>query len=155
MLPENELSFRLERAGDLLTPIALKLPDASDLRLNEKRQKRNINTLLVREESLTEEQKRKLYIQNLLDESFTYYGKDLRDYIVNALSEGHRIRTTHLPVKDAKELIMFAHAIESGSAGRQDSGYQFIVEATGNRVQHEYFTEMDEFIISVKKEAGT
>ena len=151
VLPENEQQSRLEKAGQLLSPVSLRLPDASDLKLNEKRLKRRVNTELAQEESLTEEQQKQLYIQNLLDESFTYHGRELRDYIVKTLVKGHRIRTTHLPVKDAKELIMFAHAIEVGTAGKHESDYQFQVEATGNRVQHEYFSEMDEFIISLTK----
>lgn len=149
-LPQSEQDARLEKAGEMMAPAMLKIPDASDLKLNEKRLKRDVNTALTQDTVLTQEQQKQLFIQNTLDESFTYHGAELREYIMDALVSGHRIKTGNLPVKDAKELIMFANAIEVGSATRE-SGYRFKIEPTSQRVEHEYFYEMDEFIISVEE----
>lgn len=149
-LPQSEQDVRLEKAGEMMAPVMLKIPDASDLKLNERRLKRDVNSELAQEIALTQEQQKQLFIQNTLDESFTYHASELRDYIMDALVKGHRIRTGHLPITDAKELIMFANAIEVGSATRE-SGFRFKIEPTDQRVEHEYFHEMDEFIISLEE----
>jgi hypothetical protein len=150
-LSEHEREARLEKAGKMMGSVSLRVPDASDLKLHEKRLQREVNTQLEQVEALTVEQRKELFLRNLLDESFTYNSVELHKYIKEAMMQGHRIHTSHLPVKDTKELIMFVHAIEVGSAVKIDSEFYFIVRSTGNRVEHEYFSEMDEFIIELKE----
>ena len=72
---------------------------------------------------------------------------ELRDYLVDALAGGHAVRTGSLPVRDARDLLRAAHAIEAGTA--VNGAYRFRVEPTGQRVCTDYYEAMDEFVIEL------
>ena len=65
------------------------------------------------------------------------------------MAGGHEVRTTLLPIRDARELLYAAHVLEVGSAASKGTGYRFEVRATGHRTRNEFFNGMDEFVIRV------
>jgi predicted CopG family antitoxin len=96
------------------------------------------------------EARRRLFVEQALERAFTVNNRQLRDYLVESLAGGHEVRTSSLPVRDARELLYAAHAIEAGAASwNSDAGYRFEVIETGNRLRTEYYDAMDEFIIRV------
>ena len=88
-----------------------------------------------------------MFLQTAVDLAFTFNSKTQRDYVVKALSEGHRIHSQNLPIRDAKELLMSAHIIEVGALSSSD--FIFKVTPTHQRVKTDYFDVTDEFTIEL------
>ena len=94
--------------------------------------------------------RRRLFIEQALERAFAVNNRQLYDYLVDALAGGHEVRTSTLPVRDARELLYAAHAIEVGASGwGMNASYRFEVQETGRRVSNEYYDGMDEFTIRV------
>ena len=93
--------------------------------------------------------RRELFIQQSLQKAFVVNNQQVAQFIVAALKNGHRIHSQQLPVQNARDLLMAAHVIEVGAAGRQSSEFRFRVEATGQRVKTDYYQMTDDFIIEL------
>lgn len=97
--------------------------------------------------------RRRLFIEQALERAFTVNNREVHAYLVEALANGHEVRTSALPIRDARELLYAAHAIEAGAAGwGANTGFRFEILDTGRRVATEYFDAMDEFVIRVREE---
>jgi hypothetical protein len=96
--------------------------------------------------------RRRIFVQAAVDLAFTFNSQKQREYVVEALSEGHRIHIQNLPVRDAKELLMSTHAIEVG--GIVSSEFVLKVTPTDNRVRTQYFDVTDEFTIELITRSG-
>ncbi len=92
--------------------------------------------------------RRRLFIEQALERAFAVNNRELYGYLVDSLTGGHEVRTSTLPVRDARELLYAAHAIEVGASGwGANAGYRFEVVETGQRLRTQYYDAMDEFII--------
>ena len=60
-----------------------------------------------------------------------------RSRFTATLAGGHEIRTTSLPIRDARELLYAAHALEVGAAGWEGMGLRFEVLETERRATTE------------------
>ena len=123
--------------------------DPDHLRLYNSERKRVVNRAV---ETLTDDPqaRRRLFIEQALERAFAVNNRELRDYLVDSLAGGHEVRTTALPVRDARELLYAAHAIEAGAASSSmATGYRFEIVETGQRLSTEYYDGTDEFIIRV------
>ncbi len=140
---------RLAAAGRVMAALNVAVADPDSLRLNAARSRRAVNTAVEEHGEIDKTARRELLIQQALELAFAVNNKEMRDYIVAALNKGHRIRSQHLPVENAKGLLMNAHAIEVGSAGQSSSEFAFRVEPTGLRLPTGYFVLTDEFIIEL------
>jgi hypothetical protein len=97
--------------------------------------------------------RRRLFIEQALERAFAVNNRELYGYLVDSLTGGHEVRTSTLPVRDARELLYAAHAIEVGASGwGANAGYRFEVVETGQRLRTQYYHAMDEFIIRVIEE---
>ena len=141
---------KLEAAGNVLAQINVGFFDPQQVRLFQRHKKRVVDSRAEESGSMDESARKDLYIRQSVERAFALSNQDMADYLLKSLGSGHRIYSHQLPVNTARELLMRAHAIEVGSAGRQSSEYQFIVEDTGKRVVDDYF-EADEFTIRVEK----
>lgn len=148
-LPESEQDQRLMAAGECLAGLQLGFVDPAGLRLQQRREQRLVNSQVEEHAEMDKDSRRNLFLQQALDQAFSVNNQALRDYVGQAFNKGHRIHSTQLPVRDAKELLMLAHAIEVGSAGLHSSEFCFRVEPTGQRVSNDYFSAMDEFCIEL------
>ena len=92
-----------------------------------------------------------MFVQTAVDLAFTFNSQAQRDYLIQALSDGHRIHSQNLPVRNARELLMSAHVIELGS--RASSEYAFQITPTNNRIRTDYFDASDEFTIELIERA--
>ena len=93
--------------------------------------------------------RRRLFVERALERAFGINNRQVYDYLVLALAGGHEIRTTSLPIRDARELLYAAHAVEVGTSNAVAAGFRFEVQETGNRTKNEYFDASDEFVIRV------
>jgi len=129
--------------------------DPDHLRLHHLERKRVVNTVVDMEVTDDPEARRRLFVEQALERAFAINNRQLYDYVVDALAGGHELRTTTLPINDARQLLYSAHAIELGSAGSAAHGYRFEVRETGQRTRNDYFDAMDEFVIRVVTDAPT
>lgn len=146
-LPQDEQHALLEAAGRVLASLNVALPDPDSLRLRAARGPRAVNTAVEEHAHSDRETRRELFVQKAVDLAFTFNRRAQRDYVVAALSGGHRIHSHNLPVHDARELLMSAHAIELGAVA--DSEFVLRVTPTGHRVRTDYFDTSDEFVLEL------
>jgi len=137
----------LESTGEALATLSIGLADTDSIRLYAPRKPRVVNTAIEQNQEYDLDTRRQMFIQSVVDLAFTFNSKKQRDYVVNALSEGHRIHSQNLPIRDARELLMSAHAIEVGSI--TSSEFVFKVTPTSQRVKTDYFDATDEFTIEL------
>ncbi len=147
-LPTDEQDARLDKAGAVLAELQLGFVDPAALRMQNRRAARVVNSQAEHHGEIDKDARRALFVQQALDQAFSVNNQALRDHVFKALHQGHRVHSGALPVRDAKELLMVAHAIEVGSAG-SSSEYRFRITATGQRVSNDYFSEMDDFTIEL------
>jgi hypothetical protein len=149
---DEEQTGALEAAGDALATLSIELADTDSIRLYAPRKPRIVNTAIEDNQELDPEARRQMYIQSVVDLAFTFNSGKQRDYVVNALSEGHRIHSQNLPIRDARELLMSAHVIEVGSMA--SSEFVLKVTPTHQRVKTDYFDATDEFTIELVTRPG-
>jgi hypothetical protein len=148
-LTPAEQDQRFQRAAEHMAVLEVGFVDPDHLRLYNLERKRVVKTALDHEVADDPEARRRLFVEQALERAFAVNNKQLYDYVVDALAGGHELRTTSLPIGDARQLLYSAHAIELGSANAANYGYRFEVRETGRRTSNEYFNGMDEFVIRV------
>ncbi|WP_198263058.1 Wadjet anti-phage system protein JetA family protein [sulfur-oxidizing endosymbiont of Gigantopelta aegis] len=149
-LDDKAVQQRLTQAAEQISPLSLRLLDPHQVVLNERRQKRIVQTELAEDEPLDESAQRDLVIQQLLDQAFSIRNKDLKDYMLQAMQQHQQINTSDLPVKNADDLLAMAHAIELGAVNQMSSEFSFHVEPLGKTNKNSYFKQFDEFSIALK-----
>ncbi len=147
-LDEAEFERRLATAGEAMAGLNVAFADPDSVRLHTSGRRRIVNNTAEEGEEADHTARRALFIERALEQAFALNNRELRDYIARALGEGHRVRTSALPVNDARELLFAAHAVEAGAAGATSSEFRFRVEEGGGRVRNDYF-ECDEFVIEL------
>jgi len=151
-MPEAEQDKHLAAAAEHLTVLDMGFVDPDHLRLHNLEYRRRVETRAEVETADDPKARRRLFVEQALERAFATNNRQLYDYLVSALAGGHEIRTTTLPIRDARELLFAAHALEVGAAGWGDLGLKFEVRETGHRVNNEYFAAMDEFVVRVVEE---
>lgn len=146
-LEEEEYDALLANLGEHLATLSVGFADPDGLRLHTRRARRSVNTAVEAAQHDSPEERRKLFVQQAMDRAFTLNNRELRDYLVEALAGGHAVRSGSLPVRDARDLMRAAHAIEVGTAS--DGHYRFRVEPTGQRIRTDFYQAMDEFVIEL------
>jgi hypothetical protein len=152
-LDETEFGARLAKAGELMAVLNVGFVDPDSLRLHTGSRRRVVNTRVEEQTGEDDPQARRaLFVQRVVEQAFSVNNRALRDYLAGALLDGGKISTAQLPVGNAHELLMAAHAIEAG-ANDGAGGYRFRVEKVkedegGVRVRNDYF-ESDEFLIEL------
>jgi Xaa-Pro aminopeptidase len=148
-LSEAEQDLHLAAVADHLAVLEVGFVDPDHLLLHNTERKRSVQT---RAEVVAQDDpaaRRRLFVEQALERAFAMNNRQLYDYVVATLAGGHEIRTTTLPIRDARELLYAAHALEVGAAGWEDMGFRFEVRGTGRRVNTEFFSAMDEFVVRI------
>ncbi len=146
---DEQVNQKLQQAGEKLAQLQVAFFDPQQIKLYQRQKKRIVDTRAEDSDSMDDNARKDLYIRQTVERAFALSNKDMAEYLVKSLGKGHRIYSHQLPVSSARELLMRAHAIEVGSAGRQSSEFQFVVEPTGKRITDDYF-EADEFSITLE-----
>ncbi len=154
-LPADEMQERLQQAAITMSPMNIRLIDTQQLGLNDRRVKRITQTALADEEPLDESARRNLMTQQLLDQAFTIRHEDIKNYLLDKFAaqpeQDKALSTADLPIKNAHDLLSVAHIIELGAVNQLDSDFQFCVEPSGKQNKNDYYTQFDEFYISLKR----
>lgn len=149
-LDEEAYEALLDTIGEQLSTLQIGFADPNGLRLHTRRVHRTVNTAVETEQLDNPQERRRLFVQQALERAFSLNNRELRDYLVEALAGGHAVRTGNLPVRDARDLMRAAHAIEVGTSS--SGNYRFRVEPTGQRVRTDFYDAMDEFVIELLEE---
>ncbi len=146
-LPETEQDRHLAAAAERLTVLDVGFVDPDSLRLYNAERRRSVDTRAEIEVHDDIPARRRLFVEQALERAFAVNNRQLYDYLVGALAGGHEIRTTSLPIRDARELLYCAHVLDVGAAGWGNLGLRFEVSDTGRRVKNDFFDAMDEFVV--------
>jgi hypothetical protein len=102
--------------------------DPADVKLRQVVQKQALHTEVADSAEASVDDMRELYISQMLDQAFAVDNKDIRDYVVDALSNGNRVDLSDLPVtEDARSLLNAMRAIEVAAVNDLSSDYQFTI----------------------------
>lgn len=145
----DEQGAALDAAAEHMAVIEIGFIDPDSLRLYNTERKRVVERRLETEQRDDPQARRRLFVEQALERAFAVNNRQLYDYLVGALAGGHEVRTSGLPIRDARELLYCAHAIEAGAAGWGGAGYRFEVTETGRRISNDYYAGSDEFVIRV------
>lgn len=140
---------RLEQAASHLSTFRVGLVDPNSLRLQNRQPQREVNSEVEMHFEMDSDSRREMFLQQTLGQAFVINNQGLREHIQQALREGGKIHSQDLPINNAKELLMVAHAIEAASASEHSSEYRIHIEPTGARAANDYFDSMDEFVIEL------
>ncbi len=152
-LPEDEQQPVLDAASDAMATLRLGLVDPAMLRLHSGRQRHVVNNSVEAHVPMNKTSRRELFIHQALQKAFMVNNQEMGRFIFSALKNGHRIHSNQLPIHDARDLLMAAHAIEAGAAGLHSSEFRFRIQPTGQRVQSEYYQLADDFVIELVEQS--
>lgn len=150
-VPQETRDQALAAASEQMATLNIGFVDPDNLRILTGRKPRVVNTSMEAHVDNDQDSRKQMFVQTAVDLAFTFNSQAQRDYLIQALSEGHRIHSQNLPVHNARELLMSAHVIELGS--RASSEYAFQITPTNNRVRTDYFDASDEFTIELIERA--
>ena len=148
-MPEQEKNEKLAAMGEAMAGLSLGFVDPASLKLHSTNRKRVVNTGVESHEQVNKDSRKAIFIQQVLEKAFQVNSYDQMQYVVSALQKGHRIRSHHLPINNARELLMAAHAIEIAAAGNSSSEFAFQVRYNQQITSTEYYDQTDEFIIEL------
>ena len=149
-LSEEEYNARMDKAGDAMSTIKLQLVDPQQIKLQERKQKQQVDSIVKELKQVDTDAQRELMIQQLLDQAFVFNNDHVKNYVANALKSGQSISTKDLAVKDARDLLAVAYIIEVGAVNSNSSEFSFRVTPTGETVKNsDYYHTYDEFKIEL------
>jgi hypothetical protein len=146
-LDENDYQTRLNMASEQLATLNIGFADPESLHLHGPRSNRQVNSRVEADLPSDPQALRRLFVEQALERAFALNNQELRDYLIETLAGGRILRSTILPVRDARDLLRAAHVIEAGTATQ--GGYRFRISETGKRVSTDYYKAMDEFTIEL------
>lgn len=154
-LTPQQQQERLEQAGQVMSTLQVQLIDPEQVKLTQRKEQAPLQTRVEEhEEDISEEGRRALLVQTLLEQAFVMHNEGLRDYVVSAMAGGRIISTRDLPVHNARDLLAMAHAVETASHHHFDSDYRFKVTYSGADASNEYFDSFDVFHIELQQDTS-
>lgn len=142
---------RLQKAGIELAGVNVGMVDPGQIKLQQRRRTTIMDSTVKDMQALDPAAQKELMIQALLDQAFMINNDALKTYIYQALADGRQVSTRDLPVKDARDLLAMAYAIELGAVNNFSSDYEFIVKFSGKApYENRYFESADEFLIALR-----
>lgn len=145
----DQQNLRLEAVSEAMSGLSLGFVEPSTLKINSVTKKRVVNTQLETQAKIDQASRKTVFIQQVLEKAFQVNAQDQIHYVVEALQKGHRIYSQNLPVTNARDLLMAAHAIEIASSANVSSEFAFKVSYDKRTSATEYFKQSDEFIIEL------
>lgn len=148
-MSESEKQTKLQAMAEVMAGLSMGFVDPATLKLNSATSKRLVNTTVETLQQVNHDARKAIFIQQVLEKAFQVNSQEQIQYIVDALKNGHRIHSQNLPVNNARQLLMAAHAIEIASAGNSSSEFAFRVRYNQQTASSKYFHQSDEFIIEL------
>ena len=148
-LSKTEQDKQLSRVADLMAVPKLGFVDPAMVRLAPPRKRTVIDTVVDEGlESVDQNSRRELYVQQALDQAFFVNNNQVRGFIVEQFRYRDEVYSHEIPVQNAKDLLALAHVVSVGSTDNLSSEYRFDVSWLRTD-QHEYFEQKDVFKIQL------
>lgn len=152
-LPAEQHQQRLEEAGRLMATLQVQLLDPDQVKPVQRREQAVLQTRVEEHDGdISEDTRRALLVQTLLDQAFVVHNEGLRDYLVKAMAGGRIISNHDLPIRNARDLLAMAHVVETASHHHLDSDYRFKLTWHGSDGRNDYFEQFDVFHIELQQE---
>jgi len=151
-LSDEDYRQRLDGGADKMATLQIGLIDPAQIKLQERKQKMQVDTSINEPQAVDQQAQQELFIQQLLDQAFTVNNTHVREYVMQSLCDGRKISTRELPINDAPSLLAMAHVIEVGAINQLSSQWSFCIKFLDRQVKdNEYYKEYDEFEIELIK----
>jgi hypothetical protein len=153
-LPQDKQAEQLDRVAELMAVPQLKFIDPQSVRLAAPRRRHVIDTVVDEGlESVDQDSRRELYVQQALDQAFFVNNNQVRTFMVDQFKQRNEVLSSEIPVNSATDLLSIAHIVSVGSMDGLSSDYHFELEWL-EQSEHEYFEQKDVFKIELKKNAS-
>ena len=149
-LGKEDQNKQLDRVAELMAVPQLGLVDPATVRLAPPRKRTVIDTVVDEGlESVGQDSRRELYVQQALDQAFFVNNNQVRSFIVDQFKVRDEVYSNEIPVADAKDLLALAHVVSIGAVENLSSDYHFEVDWLKTD-SHEFFEQIDVFKIALK-----
>ncbi|CAH0990648.1 hypothetical protein SIN8267_00742 [Sinobacterium norvegicum] len=133
--------------SDKFAPLDCAMVDPADVKLRQVAQRQALHTEVSDSVEASVDDMRELYITQMLDQAFAVDNKDIRRYVVDALSSGNRVDLSELPVtEDARSLLNAMRAIEVAGVNDLSSDFQFSIGYQDDDDQAQDFNALQGYI---------
>jgi gas vesicle protein len=150
-LSAEKQSEQLTRVADLMAVPQIKFIDPQSVRLAPPRRRAIIDTDVDEGlESVDQDSRKELYVQQSLDQAFFVNNNQVRTFIVNQFKQTDKILSSEIPIENASDLLSIAHIVSVGSKDGLSSDYHFELEWI-EQSSHEFFEQKDVFSIRLVK----
>lgn len=159
LTPEQQ-QHKLTQAGARLAVPKIELLDPASVKLAVPKE-RVITHLGVDEggQAVSQEARRELYIQQMLDQAFLINQVELKGYLLRHLRLGAVLSSRDLPIQHANELLAVANVISLGSQETLSSEFSLHIQPDERDEQQSaalpYFIKKDHFLFSLVARAET
>ena len=150
-LAKDEQNKQLDRVAELMAVPQLGFVDPATVRLAPPRKRTVIDTVVDEGlESVDQDSRRELYVQQALDQAFFVNNNQVRGFIIDQFKTRDEVYSNEIPITDAKDLLALAHVVSVGATENLSSDYHFEVDWLKTE-DHEYFEQKDVFKIQLKR----
>lgn len=164
-LSDEEQCNRLLLAGELMALPQVGMVDPIQVRLAAPRDRFVANTPVQKETTLLQqEERKKLFVQQALDQAFTVNQRLIREYLEARLVVGQPVSSRQFPVETAVDFLAVAHAIGLGAANAADNDeFRIIIRPEAEQVGHPSsysdgqmaFVRKDHFVFELVQRSAT
>ncbi|MFY0640996.1 Wadjet anti-phage system protein JetA family protein [Bermanella sp. WJH001] len=152
-LSQDEQNAQLEHVSSMMAVPQLRFIDPNQVRLQAPRRRTVIDDGVDEGlESVDQDSRRELYVQQALDQAFFVNNNQVRRYMVEQFISRDEISSSEIPVNSAADLLAIAHVVSVGAVDNLSSEYHFELNWVDQK-SDEYFEQKDVFSIRlIKKE---
>ena len=150
-LTAQEQAKQLDQVAQMMAVPQLRFIDPQQVRLQAPRKRLVIDTVVDEGlESVDQDSRRELYVQQALDQAFFVNNNQVRRYMVEQFISRDEINSSEIPVNSAADLLAIAHVVSVGAVDNLSSEYQFELKWI-ERKGDDYFEQKDVFSICLRK----
>lgn len=152
-LSAEDQSKQLEHVASMMAVPHLGFIDPSQVRLQAPRRRTVIDDGVDEGlESVDQDSRRELYVQQALDQAFFVNNNQVRNFMINQFQQKNEVLSSEIPVQSAADLLAIAHVVSVGAVDNLSSEYHFELNWLEQK-PNEYFEQKDVFSIRlIKKE---
>lgn len=148
---EEQQAEQLERVADLMSVPQVGFIDPQHVRLAPPRRRTVIDTQVDEGlESVDEDSRKELYVQQALDQAFFVNNNKVRSFMIDQFKHRDEVISHEIPIDNANDLLALAHVVSVGAVDNLSSEYHFELNWI-ERSEHEYFDQKDVFSIRLVK----
>jgi len=152
-LSEEEQGKQLEHVAAMMAVPQIGFIDPSHVRLQAPRRRAVIDDGVDEGlESVDQDSRRELYVQQALDQAFFVNNNQVRRFMIEQFQQKDEVLSSEIPVDSASDLLALAHVVSVGAVDNLSSEYHFELNWLEQK-SNEYFEKKDVFSIRlIKKE---